>query len=97
MPQDANSWQLWQSELMQAFRLYTLALAGMPEYGAMNRMKEQQGLSIQAKWRLAAAYALTGKMKPAEELAYKTATSVTPYSSMNFIYGSSDRDEAMIL
>ena len=97
MPQDANSWQLWQSELMQAFRLYTLALAGMPEYGAMNRMKEQQELSIQAKWRLAAAYALTGKMKPAEELAYKTATSVTPYSSMNFIYGSSDRDEAMIL
>ena len=97
MPQEANNWQQWQSELQQAFRLYTLALAGAPEYGAMNRMKEQPGLSIQAKWRLAAAYALTGKMKPAEELVYNAETTVIPYSSMNQIYGSSDRDEAMIL
>ena len=97
MPQEANNWQQWQSELQQAFRLYTLALAGAPEYGAMNRMKEQPGLSIQAKWRLAVAYALTGKMKPAEELVYNAETTVIPYSSMNQIYGSSDRDEAMIL
>ena len=97
MPQEANNWQQWQSELQQAFRLYTLALAGAPEYGAMNRMKEQPGLSIQAKWRLAAAYALTGKMKPAEELVYNAETTVIPYSSMNQIYGSSDRGEAMIL
>ena len=97
MPQEANNCQQWQSELQQAFRLYTLALAGAPEYGAMNRMKEQPGLSIQAKWRLAAAYALTGKMKPAEELVYNAETTVIPYSSMNQIYGSSDRDEAMIL
>ena len=97
MPQDASGWQQWQSELQQAFRLYTLALAGAPEYGAMNRMKEQAGLSIQAKWRLATTYALTGKMKPAEELVYNAETTVSPYSSMNQIYGSSDRDEAMIL
>ena len=97
MPQEASNWQIWQSELQQAFRLYTLALAGAPEYGAMNRMKEQPGLSIQAKWRLAAAYALTGKMKSAGELVYNAETTVIPYSSMNLIYGSSDRDEAMIL
>lgn len=97
MPQEASNWQIWQSELQQAFRLYTLALAGAPEYGAMNRMKEQPGLSIQAKWRLAAAYALTGKMKPAGELVCNAETTVIPYSSMNLIYGSSDRDEAMIL
>ena len=97
MPQEASNWQIWQSELQQAFRLYTLALAGAPEYGAMNRVKEQPGLSIQAKWRLAAAYALTGKMKPAGELVYNAETTVIPYSSMNLIYGSSDRDEAMIL
>ena len=97
MPQEASNWQIWQSELQQAFRLYTLALAGAPEYGAMNRMKEQPGLSIQAKWRLAAAYVLTGKMKPAGELVYNAETTVIPYSSMNLIYGSSDRDEAMIL
>lgn len=97
MPQQESSWIQWQSDLQQAFRLYTLALAGAPEYGAMNRMKEQSGLSIQAKWRLAAAYALTGKTKPAGELIYNIETTITPYSSQNFIYGSSDRDEAMIL
>lgn len=97
MPQQKNSWLQEQSGLQQSFRLYTLALAGAPEYGAMNRMKEQPELSIQAKWRLAAAYALTGKMKPAEELIFNIRTTVVPYPSQNFVYGSSDRDEAMIL
>lgn len=97
MPQQESEWIEWQSGVQQAYRLYTLALAGAPEYGAMNRMKEQSGLSMQAKWRLAAAYALTGKMKPAGELVYNIETAVAPYSSQNFIYGSSDRDEAMIL
>ena len=97
MPRQDNGRPQWQSGLQQAFRLYTLALAGAPEYGAMNRMKEQPGLSLQAKWRLAAAYALTGKPKPAGELVFNINTTVPPYSSQNFIYGSSDRDEAMIL
>lgn len=97
MPESNNSWTYWQSGLQQAYRLYTLALAGAPEQGAMNRMKEQPGLSLQAKWRLAAAYALTGKTKTAEELVFNAETTVTPYSSQNYIYGSFDRDEAMIL
>ena len=92
-----SEWQRQQSELQQAFRLYTLALAGTPEYGAMNRMKEQKTLSAQAKWRLAAAYALTGKIKPAEELVFSAKTTVTPYAVADLTYGSSDRDEAMIL
>lgn len=97
MPEQNDSWMYWQSGLQQAYRLYTLALAGAPEQGAMNRMKEQANLSLQAKWRLAAAYALTGKTKPAEELIFNAETTVKPYSSQNFIYGSYDRDEAMIL
>lgn len=95
--QRENTWFYWQSDLQQAFRLYTLALAGAPELGAMNRMKEMQGLSQQAQWRLAAAYALSGKMKAANELVYNAKTSVEPYSSSNNVYGSFDRDEAMIL
>lgn len=90
-------WFSWQSDLQQTFRLYTLALAGAPELGAMNRMKEMQGLSQQAQWRLAAAYALNGKMKAANELVYQARTTVEPYPSNNYVYGSSDRDEAMIL
>ena len=90
----------WQSDLQQAFRLYTLALAGVPEHGAMNRLKEmEQTLSLQAKWRLAAAYALNGKMKAANELVFNAKTTVEPYSSSagSYVYGSYDRDESMIL
>lgn len=97
-PQQEDAWVNWQSDLQQAYRLYTLALAGAPEYGAMNRMKEmQQTLSLQAKWRLAATYALSGKMKAANELVYNAKTTVAPYSANNRVYGSFDRDEAMIL
>ena len=96
--QDAGYY--WQSDLQQAFRLYTLALAGAPEHGAMNRMKEmQQDLSLQAKWRLAAAYALNGKTQAANELVFNAKTTVEPYSPSagSYVYGSYDRDEAMIL
>ncbi|GAE83062.1 hypothetical protein JCM10512_1313 [Bacteroides reticulotermitis JCM 10512] len=96
-PQEANTWYYWQSDLQQSFRLFTLALAGAPEQGAMNRMKEMSNLSQQARWRLAAAYALTGKTKPANELIFQVQTTVKPYSSNNWVYGSYDRDEAMIL
>ena len=86
-----------QSDFMQAYRLYTLALAGAPEMSAMNRLKEVKNLSQQARWRLAAAYALSGKKDAAQELIFNAPTAVTPYSSNNPSYGSYDRDEAMIL
>ena len=38
----------------------------------MNRLRESKDLSNDAKWRLAAAYALAGKKKVAEDIA-KTA------------------------
>ncbi|MDR1224063.1 MAG: alpha-2-macroglobulin [Tannerella sp.] len=86
-----------QSDLLQAYRLYSLALAGAPEMGAMNRLKELKDLSQQARWRLAAAYALCGKTDAAGELVFNAVTAVVPYSSNNQTYGSSERDEAMIL
>jgi len=46
---------------------------------------------------LASAYALCGKLDAANELIFNASTAVTPYSSNNPTYGSSDRDEAMIL
>jgi uncharacterized protein YfaS (alpha-2-macroglobulin family) len=86
-----------QSDLEQAYRLYTLALAGAPEMGAMNRMKEIKDLSLQAKWSLAAAYALAGRVNASNELIFNASTEVESYSLNNSTYGSSDRDEAMIL
>ena len=85
------------SSLQQAFRLYTLALGGSPEQGAMNRMKELADLSWQARWRLAAAYALAGQVQVAEELTFNQATVPTDHAAQAMPYGSSDRDEAMVL
>lgn len=94
---DADPNPRWQCALQQAYRLYTLALAGSPEQGAMNRLKEQGDLPLQARWQLAAAYALTGQSKAAGELAFNQPTDISDYSQQNLIYGSPERDEAMIL
>lgn len=84
-------------DLIQAYRLYTLALAKSPELGAMNRLREVKTLSIQAKWRLAAAYQLAGQPEIAKQLVTGLATTITPYTEYSYSYGSGDRDEAMIL
>ena len=76
-------------DLVQAYRLYTLALASSEETGAMNRMKEMEGLSLQSRWRLAAAYALTGKKVIALEMIHGLKTDVADYSISNVTYGSS--------
>ncbi|MDR0712372.1 MAG: alpha-2-macroglobulin [Prevotellaceae bacterium] len=82
---------------LQAYRLYSLALAGLPDLGAMNRLKEIKSLPLQARWMLAAAYAISGKINPAEELIFNIPTTVERYHSDYYTYGSSDRDEAIVL
>lgn len=86
-----------QNDLLQAYRLYSLAVAGAPEAGAMNRLKEVKELSLQAKWVLAATYALSGKMQAANELVFNAKTDIEPYQTNNPTYGSALRDEAIIL
>ncbi|MFN8436161.1 MAG: MG2 domain-containing protein [Cytophagales bacterium] len=96
----ANNWMLGSGEkdLNQAYRLYTLALAKSPALGAMNRMKDLEGLSNLAKWRLAAAYALAGQKQVANSLI--TNLSIETNDSQKYYYetyGSATRDEAMIM
>jgi uncharacterized protein YfaS (alpha-2-macroglobulin family) len=95
----ALTWQRkgFQSDLDQAYRLYTLALARAPELGAMNRLKESGELSLQARWRLAAAYALVGQKEAALEMVNNMAVAVKAYRSLGGTFGSQERDEAMIL
>lgn len=85
------------SDLDQAYRLYTLAMAKAPELGAMNRLKENPALSVSAKWRLAAAYAKAGQPEVAKNLISSLTTSIPKYREMGYSYGSNERDEAMIL
>ncbi|MCL1821833.1 MAG: MG2 domain-containing protein [Prolixibacteraceae bacterium] len=83
--------------LTQAYRLYTLALAGEPEQGLMNKLREEVGNYPQAKWRLAAAYALTGQLAAAQQLIGTTIPESQKYDYYGETFGSSLRDRAMIL
>lgn len=92
-----NSNKVYNSSLTQAYRLYTLALAGKPELAAMNRLRESKDLSNDAKWRLAAAYALAGKKNVAEQIAQKANINFVPQKSDYYTYGSPFRNRAMAL
>ncbi|WP_183559565.1 alpha-2-macroglobulin family protein [Mucilaginibacter sp. SP1R1] len=84
-------------DLNQAYRLYLLALARSPELGAMNRLREFKYLSIEAKWRLAAAYKLSGQPEMGLRMIAGLPTTIKSYYTMYGTYGSDLRDEAMIL
>lgn len=92
-----NSDTRYNSSLAQAYRLYTLALAGQPELAAMNRLRESKKISNDAKWRLAAAYALAGKKKVAEQLTQIANISFVPDQYDYYTYGSPFRNKAMAL
>lgn len=92
-----RSYRYRYKDLEQAYRLYTLALAKEADLGAMNRLREKSDLSTQAKWRLAAAYAINGKPEVAEELVKNAKTSVENYKELSHSFGSQIRDVAMIL
>ncbi|MFN8244428.1 MAG: MG2 domain-containing protein [Ferruginibacter sp.] len=98
----ANSWvpsttNFYGGDLVQSYRLYTLALAKAPELGAMNRLKEFKYLSAEAKWRLAAAYQLAGQPNTALDLISGLATSFDPRPNPGITFGSDLRDQAMVL
>jgi uncharacterized protein YfaS (alpha-2-macroglobulin family) len=86
-----------QEDLIQAYRLYTLSLANEPELGSMNRLREIPNLSVQARWRLAAAYAIIGQPDVARDLINNLSSVIENYPSFNDTYGSRERDWAMIL
>ncbi len=91
------SYRAYNSDLAQAYRLYTLALADSPDLAAMNRLREFSEISNEAKWRLAAAYALAGQ-KEASDAIVKTANiQFKPLRYNYYTYGSVDRNRAMAL
>jgi uncharacterized protein YfaS (alpha-2-macroglobulin family) len=85
------------NDLYQAYRLYTLAVAGAPDLSSMNRLRESANLSNDSKLRLAAAYALVGQNKAAEELLKKSNIEFQPRSYDYRTYGSPQRNRAMAL
>ncbi|MCL5246575.1 MG2 domain-containing protein [Cellulophaga sp. 20_2_10] len=85
------------TELTQAYRLYTLALAGSADVASMNRLQESKDLSNQSKLRLAAAYALIGQKSVATNLMNSAVLEFTNDRHNNSTFGSSERNRAMAL
>jgi alpha-2-macroglobulin len=94
---DNDGWSYESSANNQAYSLYNLALAKSPEIGSMNRLIEYPKLNTAGKWRLAAAYALIGKIDIARNIISKVNTTIIPYRELAFTYGSDLRDKAIIL
>ena len=83
--------------LSQSYRLYTLALAGVPELGAMNRLRQQANLAPLARWQLAATYALIGLPEAAQALVAGLAPQYPDEAHPEASFSSPMRDQALIL
>ncbi|MEK6153037.1 MG2 domain-containing protein [Flavobacteriaceae bacterium 3-367] len=97
--QIAKQWRagIHTPDLAQAYRLYTLALSGNADIGSMNRLRETSKLSGQARYRLAAAYALVGQTNVAQQLLRNANLDFTDNTQDYYTYGSADRNRAMAL
>lgn len=95
--QQAKRWRSGNNDLAQAYRLYTLALAGSPDLSSMNRLRETSGLSNDAKLRLAAAYGLIAQTNAANQLLNSANIDFQPRNNNHYTYGSTSRNRAMAL
>jgi alpha-2-macroglobulin len=99
---EAKKWRFEQrsgNDFAQAYRLYTLALAGSADLSSMNRLRETTGISNETQLRLAASYVLAGQQQAGLSLLMKSKIDEDDsYNGYNYYYyGSSDRNRAMAL
>ncbi|MDR0305344.1 MAG: hypothetical protein LBI42_00750 [Chitinispirillales bacterium] len=88
----------YNDDMLQTYRLYSLAMAGDPDLAAMNRLRERSNLSHSARWLLASAYAICGRKDAAKQIANNQKTQAEEYfSAFNISFGSKVRDDAIIL
>ena len=105
-----NSWKSYQQKMSQvyrvagnsffsnldeAYRLYTLAIAGAPNLSGMNRLKEAAEIGSQARWMLSSAYALSGKSSLATSLLDGLDREFPEYEPYNITYGTALRDQLL--
>ncbi|MRI01377.1 hypothetical protein GH721_12615 [Kriegella sp. EG-1] len=96
--QVAKQWRInSSSDLAQAYRLYTLALSGNADIASMNRLRESSNVSNEAKYRLAATYALVGQKNVAQDLLNGATYDFKTNKHDYYTYGSVTRNRAMAL
>jgi uncharacterized protein YfaS (alpha-2-macroglobulin family) len=94
---NAQPWEINDHNLNQAYRLYTLALAGKPDMAGMNRLRERKQKYNNSLSLLAAAYALAGKPEAARDLLNDASAVAYNYDWWGYTYGSGFRDQALRL
>lgn len=95
-----NSADRRDMNLQQAYQLYVLALAGNPEWGAMNRLRQSRYLSRDAAWMLAAAYGVGGRKDVGKTIVAdiaKTTSADASRSERFYMYGSEIRSQSIEL
>jgi uncharacterized protein YfaS (alpha-2-macroglobulin family) len=81
----------------QAYRLFTLSLAGQPELGAMNRLRETATSSAGERWLLASAYKLANQPDAAAALVKNDKLEIVASAGSDYTFGSRLRDRAIVL
>ncbi|MCL2007740.1 MAG: MG2 domain-containing protein [Treponema sp.] len=96
-----NNAALWTAQSgrfnEQAYRLFTLSLAGEADLGSMNRLRSHANLPPQAGWRLAASYWHAGQRDVARNMIRGLSIPEHEYRELSGTFGSTLRDKAMIL
>ena len=96
----AKQWRYekqYGNDFAQAYRLYTLALAGSADLASMNRLRETVGISNESKLRLAAAYAIIKQNSAGLALLNKSIIDEQNEDDYYYYYGSNERNRAMAL
>ncbi|HQO10069.1 MAG TPA: MG2 domain-containing protein [Clostridiales bacterium] len=96
---DYKNYEIYYRVREQIYRLYVLALAGEPETGAMNIMKETNlaYLDDTEKWILSTAYKYAGINETARSIADQAGVLIQDYKEMRYSFGTLERDKAFIL
>ena len=94
---DPHGWWHHDNEMSQAYRLYTLALAGKPDLAGMNRLREKKAKYESSASLLAAAFATAGKNEAARDLLNDATAQKFGYTWWGYTYGSDLRDLALKL
>ena len=94
---NSSNTNYYDNDLTQAYRLYSLALAGKPDLAGMNRLREKKDMYSQCAYLLAAAYAQAGKPEAAKEIVGGKWREDWRYDWCGYTYGSDLRDRALIL
>jgi len=89
-----------EDDLMtRLYRVFTLSRAGKPDIGALNLLRENnmKDMNNAHKWLLGSAYKQAGESGVGERVVKETGWSIKDYFQFSGTYGSSLRDQAMIL